>query len=165
MILETGRLYLRKFVPEDIEWHAKMYADPNVMRFLGRGVTLTYDQTKKSLDWKIGFYEKNGFGEGVVMLKETKEPIGHCGFGYLPDKSDIEIAYALTEKNWGKGYATEISRAVLEYGFTEHKIKRITAMVYPQNSPSIHVIEKMGMAYEKEVEFWGVRLLLYSKQK
>lgn len=165
MILETERLYLRKFTAEDLDWHVKMYADPNVMRFLGRGVTLTQDQTKKSLDWKITFYEKNGFGEGVVLLKETGEPIGHCGFGYLPDRSDIEIAYALTESNWGKGYATEISKAVLEHGFSVLNMKRIVAMVYPQNSPSIHVIEKMGMNYEKEVEFWGIRLLLYSKEK
>ncbi len=165
MILETERLCLRKFVPEDIEWHVKMYSDPNVMRFLGRGITLTRDQTAKSLDWKISFYEKNGFGEGVVLLKDTGEPIGHCGFGYLPDRSDIEIAYAFIESSWGKGYATEISKAVLDYGFDKLDMKRIVAMVYPQNSPSIHVIEKMGMVYEKEVEFWGIKLLLYSKEK
>jgi ribosomal-protein-alanine N-acetyltransferase len=164
MILETKRLFLRKFTPEDIDWQARMYADINVMKFLGKGITLTTEQTKKTLEWKISFYEKNGFGEGVIVQKDTYEPIGHCGFGYLPDKSDIELAYALTESSWGKGFATEISKAVLEYGFNNLGMKRIVAMVYPQNSPSIHVIEKTGMLFEKEIEFWGSKLLLYSKE-
>lgn len=165
MILETKRLYLRTMEETDIDALSEMYANPEVMRFIGTGVTFTRSQSENSIKmWKD--YEKaHGYTNWAVIRKEDGAFIGKCGLSELPDKKDVEISYVLDAPYWGMGYATEISGEVLKLGFEKFGLKRIAALVYPQNSPSIKVIEKLGMKYEKEAEFWGVKLLMYVKEK
>jgi ribosomal-protein-alanine N-acetyltransferase len=162
MILETERLYLRRFKDDDLDALASIYANPNVMRFIGTGETFTNKQTGKSIQRWNEYEDENGFSNWAVIRKADGMFLGKCGLSWLPDKSDVEISYILDEPYWGMGYATEISKATLLYGMKKLKINRITALVYPQNSPSIRVIEKMGMIYEKEAEFWGIKFLMYS---
>jgi RimJ/RimL family protein N-acetyltransferase len=69
----------------------------------------------------------------------------------------------LDEPYWGNGYASEIAKATLDYGINKLNLKRVVALVYPQNSPSIRVIEKTGMKYEKEYEYSEKKLLMYAK--
>lgn len=165
MILETERLYLRPLTKDDTESLAKMYADIEVMRFIGEGRTFNRAQAEKSIERWNEYEAQKGYCNWAIVRKEDNVYIGNCGFSRLPDDSDIEIAYLLDEPYWGKGYASEISKATLEYGFDKLNMNRIVALVYPQNSPSIRVIEKMGMKYEKEAEFWGVKLLMFAKEK
>jgi ribosomal-protein-alanine N-acetyltransferase len=164
-ILETERLYLREFVPKDLDALARMYSDIDVMRYIGRGETFSREQTKKSItSWK-GYYTKHGFANWAVVRKDGDLLIGKCGFSWLPDNSDIELSYLLAKHSWGFGYVTEIAKAALEYGFGKLKLKRIAAIVYPGNTASIRVLEKLGMKYEREVFFHGAKLLLYSSLK
>ncbi len=165
MILETERLYLRPLNKDDLDALAKMYADIEVMRFIGDGRTFNRAQAEKSIDRWVEYEEQNGYSNWAVVRKEDNVYIGNCGFSRLPDNSDTEISYLLDEPYWGNGYASEISKATLDYGFDKLKMNRVVALVYPQNSPSIRVIEKMGMKYEKEAEFWGVKLLMFAKEK
>ena len=165
MILETERLYLRPLKESDIDALAGMYANPEVMRFIGKGVTFTRSQSENSIKMWNDYEKANGYSNWAVIRKEDEAFIGKCGLSVLPDKSGIEISYILDDLYWGKGYATEISAAVLEAGFTKFGLERIIALVYPQNSPSIKVIEKLGMKYEKEAEYWGIKFLMYVKEK
>jgi RimJ/RimL family protein N-acetyltransferase len=165
MILETERLYLRPFETKDLDMLVPMYSNINVMRFIGTGKTLARTQAEKSIAMWNEYEKKNGFSNWAIIRKEDNAFIGKCGLSRLPDESDIEISYILDEPYWGMGYATEISKAVLEYGFNRLNFKRIVAMAYPQNSPSIKVIEKIGMKYEKEAEYWGIKFLFYSIEK
>jgi len=165
MILETERLYLRPFETKDLNILAPMYSNINVMRFIGTGKTLTRSQTEKSIASWNEYEAKHGFTNWAVIRKEDDAFMGKCGLSRLPDNSDIEISYILDEPYWGMGYATEISKAVLEYGLNSLNLKRIVAMAYPQNRPSIKVIEKIGMKYEKEAEYWEIKFLFYSIEK
>jgi ribosomal-protein-alanine N-acetyltransferase len=165
MILETKRLCLRALEPNDLEDLSGMYSNQEVMSFIGTGVTFTKSQTEKSIIKWDEYEKEHGYSNWAVIRKEDGAFIGKCGLSELPDKSGIEISYILDEPYWGRGYATEISAAVLELGFSKFGMKKIIALVYPQNSPSIKVIEKLGMKYEKEAEFWGVKLLMYVKEK
>lgn len=165
MILSTERLYLRSLDSNDLDRLAEIYSNPDVMRFIGSGAAFSRSQTEKSIEnWKT-YEAKHGFANWAVIKKEGDVLIGKCGLSWLPDNSDVEISYLFDEPYWGMGYATEISKAVLEYGFEKCGLNRITAMAYPQNSPSIKVIEKLGMKFEKEAEFWGTKLLLFSVSK
>ena len=161
MILSTERLYLRPLESSDLDRLAEIYSNPDVMRFIGTGVTFSRTQTEKSIEnWKT--YEgKYGFANWAVIKKEGDVLIGKCGLSWLSDNSDVEISYLFDEPFWGMGYATEISKAVLNYGFEKCGLNRIVAMAYPQNSPSIKVIEKLGMKFEKEFEYWGIKFLLF----
>jgi [ribosomal protein S5]-alanine N-acetyltransferase len=160
-ILETERLLLRNQQPEDADVLAKMFGDEEVMRFIGNGKTYPRSAAEQSIA-KWNEYERtHGFTSWAVIRKEDNAFIGKCGFNYLPDNSDVELSYMLDEPYWGSGYASEIAKATLEYGLNKLNLKRVIAIVYPQNSPSIRVIEKTGMKYEKECEYFGVKLLMY----
>jgi ribosomal-protein-alanine N-acetyltransferase len=142
-----------------------MYSNQEVMRFIGQGKTFTRAQCEKSIANWISYQLKHGFANWAVVLKDIDKFVGKCGFSWLPDNSEIEISYMLDEPYWGKGYASEISKTTLDYGFDSLNMKKIVAMVYPQNRPSIRVIEKMGMKYEKESEYWNRKFLMYSINK
>lgn len=165
MILETERLYLRPLESGDLDRLAAIYSNMNVMRFIGMGKTFSRQQTERSItSW--GEYEaKHGFSNWAIIRKDDGALLGKCGLSHLPDDSDIEISYILDEKYWGQGYATEISKAVLDYGFSKLSLKRIVALTYPQNSPSIKVLEKIGLKYEREADYWGVKFLFFSIEK
>lgn len=161
-IFETERLYLRPLKSGDLDALDKMYSNIEVMRFIGAGKTLTREQTKKSIAVWNEYETKHGFSNWAVVIREDDVFIGKCGLSWLPDNSDIEISYILDKPYWGKGYATEISKATLEYAFGMLALKRIKALAYPENAASIRVIDKLGMKYEKEAGYWGIKLLMYS---
>lgn len=162
-ILETERLLLRNQHPEDIEVLAKMFADEEVMRFIGDGKTYPRSAAEQSITKWNDYERKHGFTSWAIVRKDDNAFIGKCGFNYLPDNSDIELAYMLDEPYWGNGYASEIAKATLDYGINKLNLKRVVALVYPQNSPSIRVIEKTGMKYEKEYVYSERKLLMYAK--
>ncbi|MEO8513471.1 MAG: GNAT family N-acetyltransferase [Ignavibacteria bacterium] len=161
-ILETERLLLRSLEPEDIEVIAKMFGDEEVMRFIGEGKTYPRSAAEQSITKWNDYEREHGFTSWAVIRKEDNALIGKCGFNYLPDNSDIELSYMLDEPYWGSGYASEIAKAALEYGLNKLNMKRVVAIVYPQNSPSIRVIEKTGMKYEKEYDYHGIKMLMYA---
>lgn len=161
-ILETERLLLRSQQPEDADVITKMFGDEEVMRFIGEGKTYPRSVAEQSITKWNDYEREHGFTSWAVERKEDNAIIGKCGFNFLPDNSDIELSYMLDEPYWGNGYASEIAKATLEYGLSKLNLKRVVALVYPQNSPSIRVIEKTGMKYEKECEYFGVKLLMYS---
>jgi len=162
VIIETPRLYLRKFVIDDTDWLAEIYGDIEVMRYIATGVVIPYELVKKGIERRIKGYDKGRYPEGVIISKAENKPIGHCGFGFLEDKSDVEIAYLLDKPYWGKGFATEIASAMLQYGFDKIGYERVVGIVYSQNISSANVLKKIGMTYEKEKELWGITFQLYS---
>ncbi len=165
-IIETERIILRELEMSDLERLAEIYADPEVMRYIGRGGILTYEHAKKSIENWNKYYEKFGFGNWAAVEKESGKLIGLCGLSWLEDKSDVEVSYLFAKEAWGKGYATETAGAINNYAFSVIGLKRIVALVYPQNTPSIHVIEKLGMKYECDRIFFEDKLLrVYSLEK
>ena len=158
-IIETERIILRELEESDLEHLAEIFADPDVMCYIGRGGVLTYEHAKKSIENWIKYYEKFGFGNWATVEKESGKLIGLCGLSWLEDKSDVEVSYLFAKEAWGKGYATETAGAINRYAFDSTGLKRIVALVYPQNTPSIHVIEKLGMKYECDRVFFGDKLL------
>ncbi len=161
-ILETERLILRSQQPEDTETIVKMFADAEVMRFIADGNVIPRNIAEQSVNRWNEYERKHGFTSWAVVRKEDDVFIGKCGFNYLPDNSDIELSYMLDEPYWGNGYASEVAKATLDHGLNKLGLKRVVALVYPQNSPSIRVIEKSGFKYEKEYDYKGIKMLMYA---
>ncbi|MCB0727158.1 MAG: GNAT family N-acetyltransferase [Ignavibacteria bacterium] len=164
-ILETERLYLREFRLSDVERMSQIHLEEETMRYIGKGGIRNTEQTRRGIEYFIKNQKENGFTLWAVIEKESDTLIGHCGFEYLQDRSDIELCYLLSKDYWGKGYATEISKETLKYGFEKLKLKRIVAMTYPENQSSINVLEKLGMKPEGEKEFFGIKFLFFSMIK
>lgn len=161
-ILETERLYLRPYKEEDCERLSEIYSDEEVMKYIGRGGAVSKDQTKKGINaWINRLYPEYGFGIWALIDKKNDLLIGHCGFNKLPEDAGTEIAYLLAKDYWGKGIATEISKATLKYGFANLKLNRIVALAYPQNVSSINVIRKLGMKPAGEKTFFDTDFLFF----
>ena len=151
-VIETERLILRRFTAQDEQEYADIMTNPNVYRYLGTGQGIPREQIGRfieSLDMTWG----HGLGVYAVTLRENGKLIGHCGTRGLPCGRK-EILYAYGEDAWGRGYATEAARAVLE----EHSQRPLVAVSYPENPASIGVIKKLGFRHVGQEKMFGKML-------
>jgi len=150
--IETERLLIRRFSIEDIESSYRMNLDPEVSRYTHDGGVVSKSEIERRIiEDVMGDYEKHGFGRMAVELKKNGQFIGFTGLKYLEDMDAVDLGFRFMREFWGHGYATESSRASLNYGFTELKLEEILAFVLPRNSGSIRVLEKLGFEYSTEV--------------
>lgn len=158
--IETQRLLLRMFCPEDLDELARLFSDPGVMRYVADGQTVNRDEADKALQSIIRHWQTHGFGRWAVLDKQTREFVGFGGLRSL--FGTAEVVYHLATAHWGKGLATELARASLRFGFEEHQFERIVAIAKPLNSASIHVMEKIGMHYEKHASYYDIDVVQYT---
>ena len=155
-VLETDRLSLRKFVVEDAPFIFKLVNDPSWLRFIGdRGVHSLEDAQKYILNGPMSSYERFGFGLYMVQSKAGEVPLGMCGLIKRDFMQDVDIGYAFLPEFWGYGYAYEAALATLEYGKSAFGLKRIVAVVSPDNVSSIKLLKKLGFHFEKMIQFPG----------
>jgi len=93
-----------------------------------------------------------------VVERSKEDLIGYGGLYYYDDvngQAEIELGYRLKRAAWGHGYASEAARAVRDFAFQTLHIKRLVALIDPDNVSSIRVAEKIGMEYESDVMLEG----------
>ena len=152
LFIETERLLIRPFKMEDIEPSYKMNLDAEVSRYTGDdGVVSKKEIERRIIENVLGDYQKHGFGRLAVELKGENKFIGFTGLKYLEDMNEVDLGYRFMKKYWGKGIATESAQACVNLGFNTLGLKRIIAMVLPENKGSIRVLEKLNFEYEGEI--------------
>ena len=159
--LYTERLQLREWRVEDAEAVFEIYRDPEVMHFLGDGKPVADLPTQQQwLTDRIAHYrnpEYKGLGPWAVVERDTKQVIGTMLLKQLPPTTDqIEIGWHLARRVWGKGYASEAGRVVLQYGFLDLALERIFAVIKPGNARSVAVARRIGMhLLERTNKYYG----------
>ena len=149
--IETERLILRPFTLDDIPAAHGMNLDERVNEYTGDGGVVSLEETTRRIQEDVlGDYAKYGYGRLAVILKSENKFIGFAGLKYLDDMNEVDLGYRFLSAHWGKGIATEAAIACLNYGFNTLQLKRIIAMLLPNNIGSIRVLEKTGFHYEKE---------------
>jgi RimJ/RimL family protein N-acetyltransferase len=152
-ILETERLALRELIADDNGFILKLLNEPGFIQNIGdRGVRSLDEARVYILNGPVASYERYGFGLYLVALKETSELVGICGLVKREALEDVDLGYAFLELYWGKGYAFESAQAVKTYAREALGLKRLVAVVNPDNEKSIRVLEKLGMRFEKMVK-------------
>jgi RimJ/RimL family protein N-acetyltransferase len=149
VFLKTERLVLRWFTDADVDNLFALDSDPEVMRYLTGGTSTPRDAIEHDiLPRFLRSYEPHaGFGYWAAEEKATGAFLGWFGF-HPPDGSgpdNVELGYRLRRAAWGKGYATEGSRALIRMGFAELGVRRVFATTYQDNLASRRVMEKLGM--------------------
>jgi RimJ/RimL family protein N-acetyltransferase len=157
--VETARLCLRMFHPDDLDSLAALVRDPYVMKFVGNGLPATRAEAEHALHSIIRHWDNHGFGRWAVIDKTTQEFAGFGGLRLL--QSTPEVVYHLGSAYWGRGLATELARASLRFGFEEHQFDRIVAIAKPENTASVHVMKKLGMHYDMHTTFYGMDVVQY----
>ncbi|CDL87319.1 GNAT family N-acetyltransferase [Xenorhabdus cabanillasii] len=151
--LETERLWLRAWKEEDREPFFRLNSNPEVMEFFPK--TLTKEQSDMLFDNCIRKFEiQGGWGLWVVELKQSGEFIGFVGLNIpnleFPFSPFVEIGWRLDKPFWGKGYACEAARKVLDFAFTEIGLDEIVAFTSLLNYRSESVMKKLGMARDEK---------------
>lgn len=146
-ILETERLIVRHLQADDLDEMDAICGDAELMRYVGDGQPISREQAQKWIEQSLENYRKRGYGCSAVIDKSDGSFIGYCGLVYAHGSDDAEIIYVLKKAYWGRGLASEVASAMIEYGFTEHGLKRIIATIDPANLGSIRIVEKTGMKY------------------
>src|ERR1700719_3891572 len=131
VFLETDRLVLRRFTMADADNLVHLDADPDVMRFVTGGIPTSREEIQDEvLPAFLGYYQRyEGYGFWAAIEKATGEFLGWFHFRPGPDADpgEAELGYRLRKSAWGKGYATEGSRALVRKGFTESGVQRVVA--------------------------------------
>ena len=160
--LETKRLILRSFEPQDAIAMTPILNNSEVMKFSPTG-TLTVAQTREKITSFINLERITGCSKWAVIFQETGELIGYCGVSLeqIDDVDEWEIGYRLTPSFWGMGLATEAATAAIQYGFERLNLSYIMGVVERKNTASVKVLQKLRMKYQKEAMFEGLIMDLY----
>jgi [ribosomal protein S5]-alanine N-acetyltransferase len=173
MKLTTPRLHLREFIPAD--WTAVLayQQDPRYLRYYAwteRTPAAVQDFVQMFIDQQTA-QPRTKF-QLAVTLKETGQLIGNCGLRLKAGSAhEAEIGYELSPDHWGQGYATEAAQAMVDLGFTQFALHRISADCVAENVGSARVLEKVGMKLEgrlRDAEYFKGRYwdtLLYAVLK
>ena len=165
--LQTGRLVIRPYRDDDATALHEVFGSPEVMRWTPSAPSKDVEETRQRLARTMAFTLRQppGLGLWALELKTSSEFLGQVGVFPVEGKGpDVQVAYELAPRVWGHGYATEAARALVEYGFGELALKRIVALILPDNARSRNVASKCGMALEGPGRFYGLDLLVYARE-
>lgn len=163
MELETECLFLRPYTSGDLDFFASLWEDPEVVRYIGEGVTRNREQAAERLERIIAGYE-SGYGLLTMWHKQNRRLVGQAGLvrQEVDGKSEIELGYWLARDFWGQGFATEAAVALRDHAFNDIGLHRIISLIQPGNPASIAVAERIGMTLEREATFKGQAVCVYS---
>jgi len=144
---ETNRLLIRILEIEDLDSVMRFWGNAEVMKYCG-GSSCDRERIANAIRNYRNSQEQRGFSAFAVVLKETSEVIGACGYNYTKDKDVIELIYHFAKKYWDKGYATETGEACINYAKEHLKIHKIIASVDPKHAASRKILEKLKFVYK-----------------
>ena len=146
--METERLILRRYDEPDRAEFIKLFTDEAVMKYVGDGV-LSEEQAEAFWQKLFAKLYPQNFNIWAIFAKEDAVYVGHAGIYPRPTRrEDWEFVYFLNRQSWGKGFATEIARRIIQFGFEELSLPEVFATVDDVHSASIHVLEKAGMTFK-----------------
>jgi len=163
--INTRRLCLRQFRDKDFDAYATIMVDPEIGKWFPKGTGFSYQEAEKSFNSIREHWTRHGFGIWAVFHKKQTILIGRCGLNLIDETSEVEIDFLLAKKFWRKGYATEAAKAVLAYGFNILNLDRIIALAKIENIASRKVMEKIGMHYIKNAQYWRISCAYYDLTK
>jgi ribosomal-protein-alanine N-acetyltransferase len=143
--IETPRLLMTTWNPEDLPAAQELWGDPEVMRYVDAGGSLNPEQVSQKLQREIDRQQQFGVQYWKVILKESGEIIGCCGLQpYDLENRVCELGFHFMRRHWGLGYATEAARVVMAYAFQELRVPKLFAGHQPENLASAAVLTKLG---------------------
>lgn len=151
-VLETTRLALRWLTPHDAPFILELLNEPAFLRNIGdRGVRTLDDARAYVANGPAASYVRHGFGLYLVADRSHGESLGICGLIRRESLPDVDIGFAFLERHRARGYASESAAAVLGQARRVLGLKRVVAVVNPDNQASIRVLEKLGLRFEGPV--------------
>ena len=155
VFVETERLVLRRFTADDLELLVELDSDPEVKRYIDGGVAVERQDLAAMLSAWVDDYDRHdGYGFWAAVEKASGVFLGwfHLRPGKTAGPLEPELGYRLRREAWGRGYATEGSRALVDKAFGELGAERVDASTMTVNTASRRVMEKVGLRYVRTFE-------------
>lgn len=162
-VLWTDRLYATPLTSEHLPYLQALHADPDVMKYIGQVRSKEVVQARVE---KVLTYQKlnPGFGLWSIYTK-NKNWIGWICLKHLDQSDHIEVGYRLAKEAWYKGYATEMSKRIIQYGFEVKQLGEIVGVTEPAHVRSQNVLMKCGLKFIDVRFFYGKNLNFFSLSK
>jgi RimJ/RimL family protein N-acetyltransferase len=166
-VVETARLLMRGHRPEDFESSAKLWADPEVVRYVG-GKPLNREEVWARMLRYVGHWAWMGYGLWVAEEKGTGQFVGEVGYANHKRDTDPsfagepELGWVLATRFHGKGYATEAVQRAMKWAGAELRSPRTVCIIHPENSRSIRVAEKCGFRELQHTTYRGEPTILFA---
>jgi ribosomal-protein-alanine N-acetyltransferase len=166
IVLETERLLLREMILSDAEAMFKLDSNPNVVKYLGNTPVKSIDECINLIQNVRNQYLKNGIGRFSVVLKDTDEVIGWAGIKFITEPENnqtnfYDLGYRLQEEHWGKGYATEATKAWLDHAFQTMKLPVLVASINVDNFNSNKIVQKFGFQLKSKFYYEDIHCNWY----
>lgn len=150
MILKTDRLHISECKITEASFYFELFNDPDWKRFINDKELRSVDDTETYLrDIQIPNLNKNGLGVFTVYLSDSNIPIGAATLIQRDSLEFVDIGYAYLPKGRGKGYAAEATRNMMDYLQEKLQVKKVAAIIKPENQKSIQLVEKIGFQFVK----------------
>lgn len=166
-IAETKRLVLSKITVNDAPFILELMNTPDWIKYIGDRNIKTVEQAATYIqNNQLKCYEKSGFGYYKIQVKdENLKTIGTSGLLKRDELKHVDIGFSFIPEYHGKGYGFEAASEIMKLAKNTFNIKTVCAITLPINQPSIHLLEKLGLSYQKTVKpFEGdEELLLFAK--
>jgi ribosomal-protein-alanine N-acetyltransferase len=157
----TARLTLRPVSIEDVDTLHALWTDADIRRYLRDNIVIARARAEEMVRAVVAGFDRNGRGMWLIFEKDARAPCGFCGFLPRPEPDTPELIYGLAPSVWGRGYATEAARAVMEYGFEMLNVPKLAASVDVPNVASVRVLERLGLRFVRREIVHGNDLVFY----
>jgi ribosomal-protein-alanine N-acetyltransferase len=166
-MIETDRLYLYNTSELKDDWwtfFSELISDADISSMGwddSNPKKMSHDELNKKKNVLYNQFITKGYGQFAIMCKENNQWIGYCQLRHLDDpspelidyynsnnwnyKDEVELLYGYIKDSWGKGYATEAAKTIIDFGLNKCNIKSISACVNPYNIGSQKILQKIGM--------------------
>lgn len=163
-VIETPRLVLREQTPDDAAFVLALVNDPDWLRYIGDRGVRTLDDARAYIDRAVEAYRRLGFGLWLVELRDGGVPVGLCGLIRRDALEDVDVGFAFLPAYRGRGYASEAAAAVLDYGWRVVGLRRVVAIVSPDNAASVRVLERLGFSFDRTVRLSDDDASLFARE-
>jgi RimJ/RimL family protein N-acetyltransferase len=153
--ISSPRFRLRPFCERDLDALARLYADADVMRYVGEGATLDRAETWRQITCFLGHRQLRGFTTLAIEDQRTGVFVGECGPWFPEGWPMLEVGWLVDPRRQGQGIATEVARAALDWCFANLQVDRACSIIHPENKPSARVATKLGAKLEGSIEAFG----------
>ena len=164
-LIETERLLLRPFQPDDAGAAHAWFGDASVMKYAPTGPDASVEKTRARLAGYEAHQLRHGFSKWLVVERATGQPVGDAGLLVLENEGWVDLGFRFAPPFWGKGFATEVGRAWVSAAFGALGLPELGAFAHPQNTASLRVLEKLGFREHARETIMGMPAIYFTLRR
>jgi ribosomal-protein-alanine N-acetyltransferase len=159
--LTTPRLFLRPWQAADAQGLYNILQQEGILDYFPNRTPPSLERVERYIAHHLSHWQEYGYGHWALAARPELQVIGWSGLELLPETGETEVAYLLSKHFWGRGLGTEAAQAALSYGLETVALSCIIGLVHPDNIASRRVLQKIGLSFSNQANYFGMSLQRY----